>query len=488
MNLVQYFENQVEKDPEKVFLIEEQEAKIIRQLTYREVYETAKRVAGNLLKAGIRVPIYSQDRVAIVLPNSPELVMVWLGINWLGAVACPLEAILAKGELESKLDFLEPRLVINESNIKDFTEREPEKTVAIYPAEPRQAATIIQSSGTTGEPKGVVESHFNYILAGEGYCYWMNILKSDRLYSCLSFARINAQAYTIMGSIAAGATAIIGSKFERGRNFWQKICATEATVMNLIGNMIHDLDKQPVVEDEKKHSVRIIANALAIPDADFHQKLEQRFGSVIVIMYGSTEQLFGAVMPLTNAKKGSDCVGKPKTHPRFPLNGEFMAMILRENGSCVTQAGEIGELYLRSPFITHYWKNPALTAKKWGRHYWYRTGDYFAFDDDGYLYYKGREGEAMRRGGNWIGPREIESVLLQHPKIADAAVIGLRDTNGEEHVKAVVMPVAETTITSEELIEFCKEKLTIYKIPDQWEFVAELFRTPTERVQKNLLR
>ena len=488
MNLVKYFENQVKKSPQKIFLIQEADGEIARQFTYEELYEAIRKMAGNLAWAGIG----KRDRVALVLPNSPELVMSWFALNWLAAIACPIEHVLSAEEMQERIGYLEPKLMINEDNFKDFLKTDSNGKNGkreIVPVEPRDPAAIIFSSGTTAkDPKGVVESHFNYIFAGEGFCHWFGITRKDVLYTCLSLSKINAQAYSVMGAIAAGATVVVGSKFEKGKYFWKKIVNTKATVANMLGRMMGDLYKQPPSEAEKNHSLRAVANGQVISDPALYEELESRFDVNIVITYGSTEQLFGFVAPLTSRKKNANCVGRKKTHPDYKSH-DFMATILDQDGQCITKPGETGGLFLRSPFVAEYWKKPELTAAKWNQYKWYRTDDIFTFDDDGDFYYVSREGDWIRKGGNSISPADVESIIFKHPKVADVAVIGIiKDSFGEPLVKAFVAPKEGETLTQEELIEYCKNNLTIYKIPDQWEIVTELVRTPTERVQKGLLK
>ena len=190
MNLVRYFENRVRQNPDKIFLIEESGGETARTFTYYELWQAIRRTAANLNRAGISY----QDCVAIILPNSPELIISWFAVNYLGAIAGIFEPVLSSQELTAKLNHLEPRLVIGENNVDQFIAYNPPLWINAYPVKERDPATIVYSSGTTGSPKGVVESHFNYIFAGEGFAHWMNLSANDRLYTCLSLARINAQA------------------------------------------------------------------------------------------------------------------------------------------------------------------------------------------------------------------------------------------------------------------------------------------------------
>lgn len=483
MNIAQFFENTAGKYPNKQFVIQEVDAKIARTISYKEFYEKVQTAGVYLMREGVR----KGDRVAIVLPHSPETLIMWFAVCGIGGVAAILEPVLTQEEIQKQIAHLEPKLIVSEANIARFLGPDHGGRFSFYPSVPEDWAGIVYSSGTTGAPKGVMQSHGNYVMTGEGFACWFALGPDDRLYTCLSLAHINAQAYSVMGAIACGGTLILGSKFNRGNNFWNKIVATGATHINMIGGMLRDLHRGHGGSEQRLHKVRTIANGQAIPNAHIHRYLETAFACRIIPTYGASENTFGFVLPLDADVYGENCVGKRKLHPAIP-ESEFQTMIVDENGSPLTAPSTVGELLLKNPFKAGYWKDDTRTAEKW-QDGWYRTGDLFSFDANGFAYFQGRKDDIIRRGGNLVNPAEVEAVLLEHHAVSCAAVVGVKDNFGEASIKAVVVLKEQFVgrVGEETLRVHCAAKLASYKIPQLWEFRTSLPENASGRVQKKLL-
>lgn len=460
-----------------------------RKFTYEEFYQLVLKLAAELTCANIEY----NDRIVINLPHylGIETVACWFAINALGAVAVIFKTEMTTLEEERQILHVEPKLIINESTFKNFVLSKSNSKVNFYHSQLKDIATIVYTSGTGGRPKGVMVTHQTYILAGEAFPYWLNLNESDRLYTCLSLAHINAQAYSIMGTVAVGATLIIGSKFHEGLNFWKKIIACEATEINMLGAMLRkltDTEICPPYLEEKNHNVRIIANGEAIASPEFHQQLEQRFGAKIIVSYGSTENLFGFVMPINDGeKKGSNCIGLKKLHPRLP-EYNFLKATIDEMGRWITKTGESGELILNNPATTPgYWRDPELTTRKI-KNGWYYTGDLISYDEEGYAQYIGRKDkDIIRFNGNLISLREIASVLEEHPSIREVVVVS-KEVDGLLIKITFIVLKKDLSATEEELRIFCKEKISAYKIPELFVFVDHLPYNESGRVQKDNLK
>jgi fatty-acyl-CoA synthase len=150
--------------------------------------------------------------------------------------------------------------------------------------------------------------------------------------------------------------------------------------------------------------------------------------------------------------------------------------------------GAIGEILTRGPSVTiGYYNNPDANARAFDDDGWFRTGDLGTFDSRGYLRIVGRKKEMLIRGGANIYPREIEEVLYQHPKVRDAAVIGIPDPRLGERTCACLVPKDGQTITFDEIVEFLRPKIATYKLPEVVKIFTDLPRTPTGKIQKGPL-
>ncbi|MDY7018740.1 MAG: AMP-binding protein, partial [Chloroflexota bacterium] len=162
---------------------------------------------------------------------------------------------------------------------------------------------------------------------------------------------------------------------------------------------------------------------------------------------------------------------------------------IRDEDGRVLPMGEIGELIVRGPRIMKgYWKDEEKTKKAFTADGWYRTGDKGYLDEEGYIYLCGRADDMIVRGGENISPEEVENVLYTHPKIEEAAVIGVHDPEWGSEPMAIVVLKKEETATPEEIMEFCRAKLASFKRPRYVVFVDELPKTSTGKVLRRTLR
>jgi acyl-CoA synthetase (AMP-forming)/AMP-acid ligase II len=162
--------------------------------------------------------------------------------------------------------------------------------------------------------------------------------------------------------------------------------------------------------------------------------------------------------------------------------------VVDENGD-ESAPGEVGEILTYGPSVTiGYYRNPEANAKSFTKDGWFHTGDQGVFDEHGYLKIVGRKKEMIIRGGANIYPREIEEVLFQHPKVLDAAVVGISDARLGERTCACIVPRDGQTLSLEEVVEFLRDKIATYKLPEHLELMDSLPRTPTGKVQKGPLR
>jgi crotonobetaine/carnitine-CoA ligase len=465
--------------------------------TLQDVVDRVERFATGLAERGVT----RGDRVALLLGNRPEALFAWLGANRIGAIAMPLNHALKPPELAALLLLARPRVfVVDEHHaLADGAIGEladDAKPVLVGAAElgaagrgaPRadvsgdDVAVLIATSGTTGAPKAVMQTHRTYTLTAEAFPAWLGLTETDRLLAALPLFHINAQAYSVMGALGAGAGLTLLPRFSASR-FWDDVRRTGATEFNAVGAMLHILLKGEARASDHDHALRVCYAALALPEAQ-HRAFEDRFGARLVVGYGMSETTFGTVWPIGEYPP-YETMGKLRQHPR--LGAINRARVVRDDGTDAGD-GETGELWLANPAtMAGYWNDPAQTAAAL-RDGWLHTGDLVRRDADGTFTFVARRKEVIRRRGENVAAAEIENVLLAHPSVAEAAAVGVASDLGEDEIVAYVAPRAGVTLDVDALREWARERLADFKVPAVFHVRDALPRTATERVAKHLLK
>ncbi len=506
MNIRELLENQVNKDPEKIYLYFEDQ-----EITYRDFDKRINKVANALLNTGI----LKGDRFAIMLPNSPEFLYTWFGLNKIGAVEVPINTRLKNQEVQYILSHSESKGIVVQSDyfplIESITADLPvlKQTVLVgaeetpqttlfrdwisdesyqLPSIPLSAddpAAIIYTSGTTARPKGVLLSHRSFVLTGESYAFMIGGSSNDRVMTPNPLFHVNAQAYSTMGSLAAGASLILIKKFSRSRILEQtrRYGATKLVLVQAITPWVWS---RPIREDDGDNPVKTVI-AGNWPKEIYHN-FERRFRVKNQTIYSLTEAPLGIMGPRegTGPRKVGG-IGIPMEHPDSTIKNEVK--IVNEAYEELPPR-ERGEIIIRNPAVMiGYFKDPEKTAetKLAG---WIYTGDIGYRDQSGYFYFVGRKKETLRRRGELISPVEIESVINKHPKVQESAVIGVPSGigTGEEEIKAYILLKTGESATTEEIIAWCSERLAEFKIPRYLEFRTDFPRSSIGRIQKHILK
>jgi carnitine-CoA ligase len=440
-----------------------------RERTVAEVRQAAAERAGGLAAAGIG----AGDRVVVISENRLEVLELWLGCAWLGAIFVPVNTALKGAQLEHVLADAGPKLLIREDEIGGLPQGEPEPP---YDAQPGDPAAILYTSGTTGPSKGVV-------CPQEQWYWWarltgevLGIEPGDVLYTCLPLFHTNA-LNTFCQALLAGATFALGPRFSASR-YWGRCAEADGTVTYLLGPMVSILLRQAPSSADRAHRVRI---ALApATGAELHEPFRERFGVQLIDGWGSTE----TNIVLSNRHDEN----RPGTLGR--VLEPFEARVIDEDDRDVAD-GTPGELVVRSrephAFATGYVGRPDATAEAW-RGGWFHTGDRVVRDRDGSFRFVDRIKEVIRRRGENISAFEVEQALQAHPDVAAAAVIPVPSELGEDEVMACIVAREGAQLRPAELVTFCGERLAAFAVPRYVELVSALPMTASGKVEKYKLR
>jgi carnitine-CoA ligase len=456
------------------------------------------------------------DRVALLLGNRPEALFAWFAANRLGAIASPFNHALKAPELAALLRLTRPRVLVVDDHRAlaeaacldaedDVEEAAPlgaaepgtklRRVVLVAPSAlsvagggapaasvgPDDVAVLIATSGTTGAPKAVMQTHRTFALTAEAFPDWLGLTGDDRLLAALPLFHINAQAYSTAGALGAGAGLALLGRFSASR-FWEDARKLGATQVNVVGAMVHILLAGAPRPGDRQHLLRICYAALALPEAQ-HRAFEERFGLAMTVGYGMSETTFGTVWPRTEAPRYGT-MGPLRQHPRLGTINH--ARVVRDDGAGAAD-GEAGELWLSNPATMRgYWDDAAQTAATLSGP-WLRTGDVVRRDADGYFTFVSRKKDMLRRRGENVAAAEIENVLLAHPAVGEAAAVGLPSELGEDEIVAYVAPRTGASIDVDALRDWARARLADFKVPSRIFVRTALPHTATERVAKHRL-
>ena len=492
MPIREFFEAAVARGPYRPLLLFED-----RQHTYAEVDAASNRVANGLRRRGIE----AGDRVALMLPNCPEFLLAWLALAKLGAVAVPMNPAYKSPEALDVLRHSGARMAIAvdeqsellasvRGDCPDLEELLP--PTALVDGESDQlgptdvsdddVAVFIYTSGTTGAPKAVMQTHRTYVLTGQAFPWWTGLTDQDRLMTPLPLFHINAQAYSWMGTLGAGASLVLLPRFSASR-FWDQAREYGATEVNTIGAITSILTKQEPRPDDADNPIKLVYTALALNEEQ-HLAFERRFGVELMIGYGLSESTFGSITP-RGGRFPYGSMGRPRQHPT--LGQVNAARVVDEAGQAVPPGG-VGELVLQNPAVMKgYYHDPERTAEALTDG-WLHTGDAVRMDAEGWLFFVDRRKDVIRRRGENLSSAEVEAVILAHPAVLECAVIPVPSELGEDEVKAFVAPKPGQALSGDDVVAWCRERLADFKVPGLVELRPSLPKTATERIAKHVLK
>jgi carnitine-CoA ligase len=457
-----------------------------RTYSYSQAMDKIERAASGLRAAGVG----PGDRVLVTARNTDQYLLTWLALMEVGAVQVPVNPKSSRAELAGFVQQAAPRLIVTDEDPARLVGDAPRVDVSeIFNAVPdsrgpanvdeRDVAVMIPTSGTTGRSKLVMQTHLAYVMAGEGFPYWLQLTSDDRLMTSLPLFHINAPAYSTLGSVAARGSLVLLPAFSAG-DFIAGARRYGATEFNAIGAMLEILMRQPEHPDDADNPLRLCYTGPS-PDRERQLEIEERFGFEIVCGYALSETPYGLVWRHGSRPFGT--LGSARQHP--DLGHVNDARVIGEAGPVA--AGEVGELELRNPAIMRgYYEMPDETAEVLADG-WLLTGDLVRDNGDETFTFVGRKKEVIRRRGENLSPAEVEAALEHHPDVAEAAVIGVPSDLSEQDVKAFLTVAPGCTVDVDDVHAFASRHLARFKVPRYFEIVGELPHTPTGRLAKHRL-
>ncbi len=479
------------------------------EYSYRAINESANQMACGLQQLGVG----SNDKVAIMMSNRPEYLFSWFGLSKLGAVEVPVNTA-HRGELLSYMldkadcvaliietDFVEQLQAVlpGLSKLKHIvvleSENEPRSVSPgddqicyrelvdnngnYQAAEVRylDPAAIMFTSGTTGPSKGAVVPQ-NYQLAlAELIIGVAEYTEQDCLYNALPLFHGNAQTLSTMPALMSGARMVLAKRFSASK-FWSDVRRHSCTEFNYIGSILPILLKADPQPDDADNPLRLLVGAGA--NRETFEMFEKRFNVKLVESYGMSE--IGAPFSNTLSDRVPGSCGR--------LNSEYQVRLVDDEGNEVGP-NTPGELFVRplNPYsmMLEYYRMPEKTIEAW-QDLWFHTGDYLQRDENGYYYFVDRKKDALRRRGENISSFEVEQGVNSHPAVFQSAAVAVKSELGEDEVMVCVTLKPGQKLSAQELVTHCNERMAYFMVPRFIRFMDSLPKTPTERVQKYLLR
>ncbi|MCS6983656.1 MAG: long-chain fatty acid--CoA ligase [Leptospiraceae bacterium] len=502
-----------------------------KSLTYAQIERSANAFAHFFSNRGIT----KNDRVMLMLPNSPHFVIAYYALLKIGAIVVPISPLDTPAEANYKFENSDSKLLVYldllhekvsdilqkysaltavVADVAEFlpfpknmlfrlrkkTLKKPlpdltrpntftfgqvlrqylhENTFPTASIDPQKdPAVIIYTGGTTGVSKGVVLSHYALVVNMTQAKYWGHLEKSDVALNVLPFFHGFGLSIGLNLCLAHGGSMILMPRWDAGqalRHFEKDGVTVFAGVPTMYLDMLHHKNFAKL---KKARLKGCYVGAAPVPESlkkAFHEKT----GGILIEGYGLTEAV--------TAKCANPYLG-PKKEKSIGIPWPDTVMAIVDDKGNLQRIGKEGEIILHSPdLMMGYWKNPDAT-KKTIRGGWLFTGDIGKMDKDGYFYIVDRKKDLIITGGYNVYPAEVEEVLYTHPAVREAVVIGVPDERLGEVPKAFLVLKEGTSVTEEEIRNFCKQKLIHYKVPRYVEVRESLPKSPIGKILRKELK
>jgi acyl-CoA synthetase (AMP-forming)/AMP-acid ligase II len=462
-------------------------------LTYGQVAARIETLAGLLAGVGVR----RGDRVALSLPNGLDFVLLLLAITVLGAAAAPLNPAYTQTEFAFFLEDIAPRLILIPASaaaaaaaaaastattvvmVEAADDGPPGLLAAGRPAAPRRSfeqggpddvAVVLHTSGTTSRPKQVPLRQRNLMASTRTIAAHYRLSSADVSFCVMPLFHIHGLVASAFAALSTGGTVIAPRRFTP-RRFWPQAREHGATWLSA-GPTLHQMILDKADDAGPPPTLRFVRSCSSALSPALLARAERGYQVPMLEAYGMTEASHQmASNPLPPAARLPGSVGVP--------TGTEIGVV--DARGTFLPGGSPGEVVIRGPGVmSGYVNNPSATAEAFFGD-WFRTGDRGVLRD-GYLFLEGRLKEMIIRGGENIGPAEIEQALMSHPAVHDAVCFGVEDDKYGELVAAAV--TLGPDIEVRDLIDHCRQRLAAFKVPTRIHVLPEIPRTPTGKVQR----
>lgn len=476
-------------------------------LSYAATLGGARRVARALRGGGIG----AGGRIAVYLPNGPGYVLAWMGTLMAGTADVTINPGARGASLTYALNKARVDAVITDraglaglATVIDIARRPPAFLVpdSVDPADvlslawgdwhgagtpsvgtdlpfpatdPLKFASIRYTSGSTGMPKGVMQSQAHMLASAKMFCFMTGFGAADVMYTCFPVHHVFASVTGILATLTQGGTLVLARKFSAS-HYWQHLSQYGVTVSHILDAPVAILLASPPSESDRAHRCRVMYTA-----SQAFPQFEERFGVKILPLFDMSELTVVAYYPPDVERRAGSC----------GVSSGLFDIAIADEQDYILPAGEEGQIVVR-PRVPHvmmmgYFDDGELTVERWSN-LWFHTGDRGVVDADGYLYFKGRLGDRIRRRGVNVSAAEIEAAALRHPDVAEVAVIGVPAELGEDEIKICASSRDGSALTADALRRHLQSELASSLVPRYVEIRTQFPRTDTEKIRKAGLR
>jgi long-chain acyl-CoA synthetase len=502
MTLYDLFQARVDAAPDAVAIRFADE-----RTTYRQLAAEVDRIARGLHALGVE----TGDRVLMYAGNSPAVLIAYLAAARLGAVFAPVNASFREREGRYILANARPRAAVVEASLLDQFGRWPEggtsDLVVLAGADERPTLTggatwfhelgrgcppapvahlsdeapvlLCYTSGTTSTPKPVLHSHRSEIYNAQTYAAVWGLTPEDRGIVALPITWVFGLSTTSMALLTSGGTVVLAERFHPVRVL-EAIASHRASAMWGTMSMYSKLLEVLKRGSADLSSLRVVVNGGEPCPPSIVQEFESWTGIRLLGSYATSE-----VRPVLAERPGG---------PRQPEGsaGQLVPaaeILLEDAEGNEVPAGEPGHALLRCPgMLTEYYREPGLTADRLTTDGWFRSGDILRRDADGHYFVVGRQTDMIIRSGVNVAPAEVESALLAHRDIVDAAVVGIPDPRSGEAIRAYIVLEGDAATSAEDIRDAAAIQLAAYKVPQEVIFLDAIPRTATGKLDRGALR